>query len=264
MDVTFDRRIVFKEQREKKNRKQGQTAAVESVDCDKDVVVYQSQRNNLDGSFRITTMEVAVMHYDSQFKSMTASGPGRIKILETNKPKEDEKGVVAPPKWPYQFTQIMFQGEMRGGQENKTAKFFENVHIIHTPVKETNETVDEDNLNPDGLVVRASDYAVMAVSAAADGSENRDFQAEGNVQVHAREFWGQCDRLSYDQQKDKLVFDSQQGRKSNFYRQLRIGEEPQRFYARSITFIRKENRISTDSSDGFNSLDIVPGKPLGR
>jgi hypothetical protein len=82
--------------------------------------------------------------------------------------------------------------------------------------------------------------------------------ATGAVRVRAREFWGQCDRLSYDQRQDKLVFDSLPDRKAYFYRQARPGEEATRYAANTHTYWRKAGRHSSVGSDGFNALDVAP------
>lgn len=265
MDVAFRERINFQEAREKKNLKESKRTEIETVDCDKDVIVYNVERD-ADDSVRYTTMRVAELRYDAIYRTTVASGPGVVQIIDTNKPKADETGKVKAPVAPFQLTKVSFLGRMRGDQGNMTAKFFENVHIVHAPIHQIDEVIDEDKLPADGIIVDAADEAIVAVRTIADGTKQRDFQAKGDVRVQAREFWGQCDRLTYDQEKDRLVFESLAGRKAQFFRQTVIGQKPEEFFGRTITFIRKLNKITIDSSDGFNSLDIAPGakNPLSK
>ncbi|MFO0946632.1 MAG: hypothetical protein U1D30_11900 [Planctomycetota bacterium] len=265
MDVAFRDRINFHEARQKKNIKGTKKTEIETVDCDKDVIVYNVEREQ-DDSVRYTTMRVSELRYDAIYRTTVATGPGVVQVIDTNKPKTDENGKVKPPPAPYQLTKVSFLGRMRGDQGNMTAKFFENVHIVHAPIQQVDEVINEDKLPADGIVVDAADEAIVAVRTMADGTKQRDFQSKGDVRVQAREFWGQCDRLTYDQEKDRLVFESLAGRKAQFFRQTRIGQKPEEFFGRTITFIRKLNKINIDSSDGFNSLDIAPGakNPLSR
>lgn len=264
MDVTFDEKIHFRQSREMKLKKAAVTKSkILTVDCDKDVIVYDAERRE-DGSERYSTLRAAVMHFDNQYRTMVASGPGVTQTIEKVVAKPDASGKVVAPRLPYQLTQVAFLREMRGDQTNQTGKFFESVHIVHTPVARVDQTVDEDQMDPDGVIIDAADMAAMAVRTGADGGKYRDFQAEGNVRVQAREFTGQCDRLTYDQEKDRLVLASQGGRMAQFYRQLRAGEKPQEYFARTITYVKRLNKISTDSSDGFHSFDVVPGAGAGN
>jgi hypothetical protein len=153
---------------------------------------------------------------------------------------------------------------MRGDQTRQVVKFFDRVHIIHTPVVRLEDEINEDKLNENGIVVDAAEHAVMAVRNGEENKKYRDFQAVGDVHVQARDFWGQADTLSYDQQKDMLTFQGSESQKARLYRQLRPGDRPEEYPARSIQFHRGQNRIKIDEADHFNGVFTSEPGPAGK
>ncbi|QDU62664.1 hypothetical protein Pan216_35310 [Planctomycetes bacterium Pan216] len=259
MDVAFDQRLNFRALRENKNRKKTKYR-IETIDCDKDVIVYDGQRQgNL--VTRYVTLRSRELHYDNLFHQAIATGPGDVQVVE-RRPPRDKAG---KPQSPFLMTWVSFTGEMRANNENKTSKFFDDIHIVHAPIGQLDERINPNELPPGSMMVEAADSAEMGQWEDDDGKKFRDFRAEGNVRVEARgEYWGQCDRLSYSEQLDRLVFASVQRHKAQFYRQMRVGEKPVEFRAREIKFWRTSGKISTTGSDGFHGFDISPNSTGGR
>lgn len=253
MIVNFDQRIMFREMRSRRSSRDRLPAKIESIDCDKDVVVYDAERQ--EGVFvRHTTLRAPELHYDNLARTSEAKGPGVVQVIESND-AGNSKDPMAARRFPFQLTQVRFAGEMRSDQARQTVKFFEKVAIIHTPVDRLDEVVDEDHLPPEGMAIEADDSVIMAVREQPGGAKYRDFQAAGNVRAQSNDYWGHGDALSYDQQKDVLVFQGDANQKARFYRQLRVGEKPQEFSARTIKYSRGSGRINADAADGFNVLD---------
>lgn len=252
MDVAFDVKVDFREIRRSKDRRKKSPAKIESIDCDKDVIVYDGERK--DGLFvRHVTTRAPELHYDNLFRVAEAKGPGQVQIIEKGQSRLDAAGRPAPPKANFQLTTVRFQGAMRADQASQNIKFFDQVHIVHSPVDRLDEAIDENRLHPDGMILDALDHAIIAMIEKEDGKKYRDFQASGNVKVQSRDYWGQGDQISYDQQKDLLVFSGSAAQKALFFRQTSPGERPEEYPARTIRYWRSLNRIVTDSAEGFNA-----------
>lgn len=262
MDVTFDQFVNFKEARAKRSRKQDQRLQIQTVVCDKDVVVVDIERDG-GNLIRRSILEARDLRYDNLDRAkntMIASGPGRVHLVERNKPKEDENGKLVPPEDPYDMSIVVFQGQMTGNQIGRTATFYDNVHIVHLPVSDPNYAVDEQNLPENGIIIDAVDEAIMGETQLPNGEKDRQFKAIGNVKVHARKYWAQCDELRYDQQKDLLVFDSKPGRMATLYRREQVGQEYTSFRAAMIMYRSKTDKWRAIDSDGLNGLSISPGE----
>lgn len=266
MEVAFDQRISFHELREGRGRDKRKLAKIDSVDCDKDVIVYDSLKKG-DAFVRNTTLRVPELHFDNNNHSTEAKGPGTILIMERN--DAGAPAIVgvdakqpASPEYPFTLTRISFQGVLQAKQDTRNIKLFENIRIVRSPAERPDAPLDEDRLKGDGMVVEALKHAIVGVVTGEDGKEYRDFQAEGNVRVQARDFWGLGDKLSYDQKKDLLVFTGSSDQKAKLYRQARPGEAATEYPARTIMFWRGQNRIVTDSAESFDAT--IPARSAAR
>src|SRR5690606_6892484 len=128
----------------------------ETVVCDVDVVVRDVVREGRDLT-RKTVLEARDLRYDNLYQSTIASGPGRVRIIERNKPKAGSDGKVVPPELPFELTDVRFDGEMRGNQQKETATFYQNIKIVHLPVASEDAPVDEHNLPDEGVFIEAND-----------------------------------------------------------------------------------------------------------
>lgn len=258
MEVSFDRTTVFKDLRQRRNGNDKDKSKIVSVICDKDVVVYDQEIE--DGKVaRYTSMRVPELQYDNLESKMRASGRGVVRIVEPAVAERDAKGNLIAPKLPWQMTQVTFLGQMRADNKHQLAKFLDNVEIINTPVTRPDEVPDADKPTPESMSITAREYAEMQVIERDDGAKYRVFRAKGNIYGQSREFTTRCDRLSFDGAHDKLVFESDSGRKATFYKQDRVGAEPTAYIARRVEYWRKTGDVRTDEAEGFQGIDITPG-----
>ena len=258
MDVTFSERIDFRESRGRAGRPRNRKSRIDVVDCDVVERVYDTKRDRNGKWDRKSAMGCAFLRYDNKHGAFEATGPGFVLIVEPNRAERNEAGRLVPPENRYQVTKIKYDGKMNANQRTKTVKFFDQIFILHTPTNDLEKDIDEDDLPPDGMTIRAADVAEMSERKANDGKSHRDFQAKGNVRVRARDYWGQSERLSYDKQKDLLVFDSDGDGEAHFYRRERVGAEATHMPAKSIMFYRATKKVRVNATEGFDWLEVGP------
>ena len=256
MSVRFDRRIDFKQAREQRHRRQSPKAAIQHIDCDQAVKVYdvETENHQPDGMpVRYVSMSVVDLHYDHLSQTSFATGPGVIRIIEVLGTGPDDSGQT--PKYPFSLSEISFRGSLHGDRPKHVVKCYDNVHILHTPVEDPQHPPDEDHLPEQGLTVEGEQVAVLLVEV---GEQKfRNFTATDNVRVHAREFWGLCSRLSYDGLKKILVFEGDQSRPAQLWRQPHVGQKAEGpLPAKTIRYSLETKEIDFDRSGGFNILDV--------
>lgn len=252
MDVTFDQRIVFRQMRQARERRPRSESRIEAVDCSREVYIYDGERK--DGLFvRHVTTHVPELHIDNLARVAEAKGPGTVQIIEKNESKSPSPDPGAATH-PFQHTSVRFQGAMRADQTTKTIKFYDQVHILHSPVDRLDDAIDESRPSPEAMVLDARDAAIVQVREFADGRKFRDFQAAGDVKIHSRDYWGQGDGLSFDQEKNLIVFNGSPEQKAALYRQGAVGDRPEEYSARTIKYWRGLNRVVIDSAEGFQTI----------
>lgn len=256
MQVTLDKRIDFRQSAT--GDKPGTVQpTIEFVHCDRDVQVLDREMDadRIARQLRIAAPESGDMRFDNVEGTVTVGGPGSVTIVEPNGGGGEGMPRSSAVKLPFVVTVIRFQDRMLGNRSTNVVKFYGGVHIVHTPVANSSDTIDEDKLPDGGMTIQAG-RAEMSQSSNTAGRQNRLFSAYDNVKVQSRGYWATCGRLGYNQETDTLILAAEQDRSAMFYRQLRPGQPEESFSARQIRFDRRTGEIRTDGSDGVPSFDV--------
>lgn len=259
MDVEFDQRIDFKEAREKRGDKERPKTQIDRVFCDQNVVALNVEREG-DRIIRSMLLHGKALQYDNLHRSSKADGPGDLTIVDRSNPQRDANGKMKNPEHPFERTQVTFDIRMSANREHQTAKFYESVRILRAPVDGMDVPLDANKLPRDGIAVDASESVTVALTEKKDvrngtTEKYRDFQAVGDVRVQGQDYSGTCDQLSFDEEKDLLIFNSQPGRNAKFFRQLSPGESPQETSARTIRFGRRSGKLGVEGITNLQSIE---------
>ena len=74
------------------------------------------------------------------------------------------------------------------------------------------------------------------------------------VRLHARNYWGNCDNLTYDQRKGLIILEAASGRNADFFQQKIIGVQPTHSTARTIKYFPKSGELQVERSGGLTNF----------
>ena len=261
MEVTFDRKIEFKQLRAGEKKTKEKEPAAESVYCERDVEVYNREMEN-GALVRQTRVLSQQLRFDNIEHEMMIDGTGNITIVEPSKPRKDGRGRMVPPELPFRVTIVEFGERMTGQEVSKTIKFYGGVKIVSVPVADPGKAIDESALPEEGFIIN-SRQAEMAVTQEQDGKKFQLFNASENVVLEARDYRATCGRLGFDEQKGWLVLDGERDRAARLHRQTKAGQPPESFAGKTIRLNPATKEIRTDGSEGINSLELGrPARPV--
>jgi lipopolysaccharide export system protein LptA len=82
----------------------------------------------------------------------------------------------------------------------------------------------------------------------------------GDVDVEAKEFIGRGDRISYNQQHDRIIFEGSRGSPATLYRQKRLGLKPDEFKGEKIWYYRREDRVNVENASQLDFIELEADK----
>ena len=78
-------------------------------------------------------------------------------------------------------------------------------------------------------------------------------QFEGDsVRVQAKNFSGRAAKVTYNEEKDQLIFDGGEDGNATLYRTTVAGKEPEKIVGKKITYIRKTGEYKVDDAQSFS------------
>ncbi len=194
------------------------------------------------GWFEYTTADGLVKSRGPGLVRMYSRGQGGLMPgpAASAKPAADKNGKDgAAAANQLHMTEIHFSDRMEGIRSTQIAKFFGHIQVVHVPVKDENEVVNPDNL-PAGSMRLSCEELEVGSRPGAGSKSFYEMIGTGNVRVEAREFYGNGDRISFNQRDDLLIFESRPGSLASLYRQSRIGEKPDESRAEKIFYYRRD------------------------
>lgn len=261
MQVSLDRPVSFKQ-----DAKGNQNARVDHLVCDRDVFLQDNplEDGRVVGFQSLVTPEVTM---DNAAGKVLAEGPGIVHILKYGNPDD---GPLAPPpgglsqsRPPTQqkktdtreqltLTQVKYRGQLSGNNSQRLAIFYDDVQVIHGPADKKalldHRLLNVDRFNlPPGYMYLSTDKLLVYNSqpSRTGGGKGQSMEAQGHVNVQAREFWGTGVRATYDEDKDMLVLEGGDGL-ATLYRQTTPGKSPDTFTGKRIKYWRGTNNCQVD------------------
>jgi hypothetical protein len=167
---------------------------------------------------------------------VTVSGPGDVRILQrgqTDPAAPPQRGAVpggaapgmavsvartGPERRPaggaqgqeeMKMTYVNFLYRMDANSKTNTANFYGAVRVLNFPCENPHEVIDIDAIVarelPVGMMFLRCDR-LKVLDRRVDGRSNQQMEANGRVRVQGREFLAEADRVTYEEQKDLVIF----------------------------------------------------------
>jgi lipopolysaccharide export system protein LptA len=243
MQVDLNRPVSLKQRPGEPRPAGGEPANVDKVVCDagpdrpQGVIVTDTTRENgrVVSVKRIEADEM-IIHKEEGWMDAANHGAGRgmVRIVQLG-PKDEmaagppKAGAKKPPaakpiEQVYNATLVRYTGTMKANNQTRTARFRENVEVLHLPVESPEEQPPFDatvnKLPPGALYLRSNQMTVYS-SKDANGQTRQEMVATGKANVTiADQFYGSADEIKYDEAKQVVTL---QGRKGNPAHARRLG-----------------------------------------
>lgn len=250
MHVTLANRISFAEGASRSRK--DQESEVKLVVC-RDNVELSSSEYAQNRQVEIRKAKGFEFTFDRTTGKVTALGPGTLQLwrrggngraglagARANRPSQTETA-----EWEY--TRVSFFGEMNGNSNEFTTRFRDRVRIVNGPVALPTDSIDEDNLPPNGNwmhceelnltqhVARGSNPAYIAVVGAGN-AELEGFTEQGLFHALAA-------RVSYDQSKELFSMFGDGTHDASFWREEQAGSDRGEIKAQRMDFIPSRNDL---------------------
>jgi hypothetical protein len=259
LQAFFDRPISLKE-----SDKGQPPAKVQNLVCDKQVRVEDGVIEQ--GRYvKYQRIEGPTVAYDNAEGIVQASGPGHVRLLQIGDADDQRPGAKpATPARPnsttketknseLKLTYVQFYKRMYGNNKTHTITFYENVRVLHFPCDNPRLEIDFERFLerlPIGAIYLRCDN--LKVYSRAEGAERgvQEMEARGRVTVEAQEFSGRAELVTYNQEKDQIIFDGAGAGTATLYKMEPNGQQ-RTINARKIIYSRKTGKA--DILDG-NSI----------
>src|SRR5207253_6212333 len=90
---------------------------------------------------------------------------------------------------------------------------------------------------PEGALYLRCDRMEVLSRPLPSGKSNQEMEATGRVSVTSNEFHGEAERVTYDEEKDQVIFDGTGGVAT--LTKFRTGQPPQKIEGRKIIYSRR-------------------------
>jgi hypothetical protein len=144
---------------------------------------------------------------------------------------------------------------MYANSKKSKADFYENVRVLNFPSKDPNVSIDLDamveKLPEGGMYLRCEQMEVL--NRAVKGAKSQqEMTAIGKVEVQSDKVFGRAAKVTYNEEKDQLIFDGGDDGYATLYKVEVPGQEPKKLEAKKIIYIRKTGECKTEQARIFS------------
>ncbi|GIW78579.1 MAG: hypothetical protein KatS3mg105_0386 [Gemmatales bacterium] len=241
LQAFLDQPVSFKE-----GQKKGQSAKVRDLVCDKSVRIEDSTIR--DGKLlrytRLTAPEVSLNNEDGK---MNAPGPGIVHILQLAPADAlpQPAGNSRSGKEILKLTRVNYLGRLYADNKKRTATFYGNVEVFHTPSDDPDIQIDPDAPPPGSFFLTCKQLKVFSHKHA-NGQTSQEMEAKYQVFAEAQEFSARADVLKYDESKELIVFEGGTAGMATLYRTKTPGAPREKFTGKKIFYWRKTGEVKLE------------------
>jgi lipopolysaccharide export system protein LptA len=204
---------------------------------------------------------------------VNTSGPGSVRlfdkggVVDPNAPGAAARPAARPgqekkPGEPQQeegpkLTYIVFRNRMYANNRTNKAVFWGGVRVLNLPCTDPLVDLDldtlPDHLPKDSMYLTCDQLTVLRTPVQKrlpDGKMGPGYEqemtAEGRVVVQAPEFWGRANTVTFNEDKDQIIFDGGEDGLATLYKRDVPGAKMQEVRGKKITLIRKTGFFKID------------------
>jgi hypothetical protein len=147
------------------------------------------------------------------------------------------------------LTYVSFEKMMFADSKKNKADFYVNVRVLSFPCN--NPTVDVDfdaaleSMPPGGMYLKC-DHMEVLNRAVKGGKSQQELTADGKVYVQSKDFSGRAAKVTYNEEKDQVIFEGGPAGYATLYKAGKQGEDPQKIEGKKITYMRKTGEYKVD------------------
>jgi hypothetical protein len=260
LQVVLDRAVSFKE-----GQKDGQKAKVENLVCDKSVYVEDIVREK--GKLaKYSRLVCQVLSADNVSGKTSGAGPGIATVVQKGtvdseaggqapKPARGRAAAPAKTQEEMKLTRVEFTGTMNSTSKPnvRTVTFYDNVEVVNVPTENPDLVVNKDRLPLRGMFLTCATLTLTSTTNA-NGKVNQHMLAKGNVFVTTPEFQARSYQLRYDEAKDQVILEGDNGGLVTLYKIIGPGKPPQMIQG---TYILYDRRTGAYWGDGLRTITGV-------
>jgi hypothetical protein len=205
---------------------------------------------------------------------VTLYGPGSVRIMQrgdadlTLTPNNASPNQPAPAKKAtkeqMKLTYVSFMKVMQASNRTNVAHFWESVRVLNMPCEDPHLDIDLDAMLatelPEGaLYLRCNHLRVgtyqKSISSSTGQKQLRTYQvmdALGQVYVEGKDFTAQCDRMTFNEEKDQVIFYGEGDNRAVMSKgDLKSGDR-KTTKAKRFIYIRSTGEVSIQDIDSIN------------
>jgi hypothetical protein len=261
LEVTLDKPISLKE-----GEKKGQSPAIQYVNCVGPTVV-QDEEKDPERLVKLQRFVGPSLDIDNPHGKVTAGGKGAVRIFEHGNDEMTLKpgtGSGNPAKRPagdkdeMKLTYIKYGNSMYGDKNTNEVKFRGNVEVFNLPAKDPNMALDTTKLPPGCFYMRSENLSVLGRS---EKHKYQNMRATDNVVVQSPEMFGRASRVTYDEEKDQIVFEGLDGGMASVTKiEPSLGTNQKATIAQKITYDRKSGKLYVEGVAGIQGGNLPGGR----
>jgi hypothetical protein len=193
-------------------------------------------------------------------------GPGSVRILQRgdadltassgkSTPNQPPPAKPAGQEQEMKLTYITFWSQMQANNQTNVASFWESVRVLSLPCDDPHREIDLDDmltkeLPPGAMYLRCS-KTLQVGTIQRNGRTYQWMDALGQVYVQGREFTAQCDHMTFNEEKDQVIFFGENDNRATLSKSVIKGQKPQTFRAKKIIYYRTTGTVDVPSLDSF-------------
>jgi hypothetical protein len=186
---------------------------------------------------------------DNKPRPAEASRPDNKPRPADNKGQPAQASKKPPEEQETKLTTIEFRSRMYANNQRKTAMFWGAVRVLDLPSKDPDQKVDIDailaNMPTGSLYLNCAHLTVL--DRGEPGQPKREMKAVGRVLVQGPDFWGRAETVTYNEEKDQLIFDGGETGQAVLARKAAPGVPPEGdLHGKRITYIKSTGDYKID------------------
>jgi lipopolysaccharide export system protein LptA len=194
-----------------------------------------------------------------------ASGPGALRLMQAGSgdPNDPPGRGPAPAAKKndgkegaqMKMTYVTFDKSMYANSKKNKADFYENVRVLNFPCDNPRINIDFDTMlekMPEGGIYLRCEQMEVLNRPVKGGKSHQEMTAVGHVTVQSDKVTGNAAKVTYNEEKDQLIFDSVDQGYATIYKTEIPGGEPKKFQGKKIIYIRKTGECNVQGGSEFS------------
>jgi lipopolysaccharide export system protein LptA len=157
------------------------------------------------------------------------------------------------PEEQMKLTYVSFEKSMYANSKKNKADFYENVRVLNFPSDNPRMKISFDEMlekMPQGGMYIRCDQMEVLNHAVKGGHSHQEMTAVGHVTVQSNNVSGRAAKVTYNEEKDQLIFDGVNGT-ATLYKVETPGAAPKMVEGKKITYIRKTGEYKVDQGSSL-------------